>query len=251
MIRTVIIDDEPRNIKLIAGLLREHCPMVEIVGSTDDLMEAQQLVQETKPALLLLDIEFPSGNVFSVLEKLAFRNFHIIFITAHNTYATEAFRQNAVDYILKPVTKESLVSALKKAEIKIHSDAATDIVKLVEGLKAGLGLVRKIPLPSSEGILFINESEIIRCEASGRYTILHLQSKKTLTVTKTLKEMEVLLGVSQFFRVHNSHIINMSMIKKYHRGHGGTVELADGSIIEVSSSRKEELLNILLNRQED
>lgn len=249
MVRTVVIDDEPRNIKLISGMIREHCPGIEIIGSTDDLMEVQPIIHSLKPSLVLLDIEFPSGTIFPVLDKLIFTDFHIIFITAHNTYATEAFKQNAVDYILKPVTPEALVQSIKKAEAKIRDNIATDISNLLGKLKSGLRQSKKIPLPAAEGILFINEADIIRCEASGRYTVLYLVSGKNLTVTRTLKEIESLLDAKQFFRVHHSHIINLEMIKKYHRGQGGTAELTDGSLVEVSSSRKNELLDILLNRQ--
>lgn len=248
MIRTVIIDDEPRNIKLIRAIAHEHCPQVQVVGTTDDLSDALSLIRELKPALLLVDIEFPSGTIFSILEKLPAGNFQVIFITAHNTYAAEAFRQNAVDYILKPITKEALVQAIKKAETRIQDNTATDIAKLVAALKAGLSHSRKIPLPSSEGILFVNEEEIIRCEASGRYSILYLKPNKKLTVTRTLKEIEALLSTAHFFRVHNSHIINLDEIKKYHRSQRGMVELSDGSLVEVSSSRKNELLDMLLNR---
>jgi two-component system LytT family response regulator len=249
MIRTVIIDDEPRNIKLIAGIISEYCPGLKVVGSTDDLAEALPLVQNMQPSLLLLDIEFPSGNIFSMLEKITFKNFQVIFITAYNTYAAEAFKQNAVDYLLKPVTKEALVQAVERAKTRLDNAIPADITKLVEALKRDLNHARKIPLPSSDGILFINEAAIIRCEASGRYTTIYLDSEKKLTVTKTLKEIEALLTPSQFFRVHHSHIINLEMIKKYHRGHGGMAELADGSMVEVAASRKDAFLDLLLNRQ--
>jgi two-component system, LytTR family, response regulator len=251
MIRTVIIDDEPRNIKLIDGIIRDHCPGLDVVGSTDNLAEVVLLVQKLKPSLLLLDIEFPAGNIFPVLEKLAFATFHIIFITAHNTYAAEAFKQNTVDYILKPVTSQALVNAVKRVEERIYKEARTDISKLVQELKSGIAHARKIPIPTAEGILFIQDADIIRCEASGRYTVLYLANQKKLTVTKTLKEIEALLQPGQFFRVHHSHIINLDMIKKYQRGHGGMVELTDGSQVEVSASRKDELLNVLLNKSGD
>ena len=248
MIRTVIIDDEPRNIKLIAKIIRDHCPAFEIAGTTDNLAKVFSLVQEVKPSLLILDIEFPSGTIFSILEKLPVNQFQVIFITAHNTYAAEAFRQNAVDYILKPVTKEALVHAVTRAQARIQDDTHTDISKLIAALRSDLGHSKKIPLPSSEGILFIDEADIIRCEASGRYTIIYLKEKKKLTVTKTLKEIEALLNARQFFRVHHSHIINLELVKKYHRGQGGMVELTDGSLVDVSSSRKDELLDVLLNK---
>jgi two-component system LytT family response regulator len=248
MIRTLIIDDEPRNIKLIAKIIGDHCPSLEIVGTTDNLTEVLPMVENLQPALLLLDIEFPSGNIFSVLEQLPVTRFQIIFITAHNTYASEAFKQQAVDYILKPVTKEAIVQAVAKAQERIQGNVNLDMAKMLELLSAVPEQPRKIPLPAAEGILFINESDIIRCEASGRYTIIYLKEKK-LTVTKTLKEIEgLLVNARQFFRVHHSHIINLALITRYHRGQGGMAELADGSMVEVSASRKDELLNILLRK---
>jgi two-component system LytT family response regulator len=249
MIRTIIIDDEPRNIKLIDSIIREHCPQLSVVGSTDDLWEVANLVTSLRPSLLLLDIEFPAGNIFTVLEELPEKNFQIIFITAHNTYASEAFKQNAVEYLLKPITKDSLVNAIKKVEAKLtHQAPPADITALMTALRAGFSQMKKIPLPSSDGILFINEADIIRCEASGRYSIIFLKDQKKLTITKTLKELEEHLNPIQFYRIHNSHIVNLDMIKKYHRGRGGMAELADGSIVDVASARKDELLNILMNR---
>jgi two-component system, LytTR family, response regulator len=249
MIRTIIIDDEPRNIKFVDTLIREHCPQLTVVGSTDDLWEVANLVNSLRPSLLLLDIEFPAGNIFTVLEELPVRDFHIIFITAHNTYAAEAFKQNAIDYLLKPVTKEALVKAIKKVEAKIDAQAnAPDIPALIAALRSGFSPSRKIPLPSSDGILFINEAEIIRCEASGRYSVIFMKEQKKLTITRTLKELEEYLNPALFYRVHNSHIINLDMIKKYHRGRGGMAELTDGSMVDVASARKDELLNMIMNR---
>jgi two-component system, LytTR family, response regulator len=248
MIRTIIIDDEPMNIKLITGMIADHCPGLAVVGTTDDLTEMLSLVENLKPSLLLLDIGFPSGTIFPILEKLSFKNFQIIFITAHNTYAAEAFKQDAADYLLKPITTEALVQAVKRAEARLYSDAATDISKLLETLKPGWAHSGRIQLPSPGGILFINEADIMHCEAKGRYTILHMDGKKKLTITKTLKEIEALLNPRTFFRIHHSHIINLAMIKKYHRRQGGIAELNDGSLVEVSSSRKDEFLAVLFNK---
>lgn len=247
MIKTVIIDDEPRNIKLISRFIKDYCPGLEIVGTTDNLANAGLLITETKPSLLLLDIEFPQGTVFPMLENLTYRDFQIIFITAHNYYATEAFKQNAADYLLKPVTKEALVNAIQRASLRIKEKNPMDISSLVTGLKTALDNPGKVPLPSSDGVLFVRRTDIIRCEASGRYTIFHLDKAKKITVAKTLKEAEALLDSKQFFRIHHSHVINIDMIIKYYRN--GTVELIDGSKITVSLSHKDEFLQMLMNRQ--
>ena len=247
MIRTVIIDDEPRSIKLVAGIMARHCPGLELVGQTDNLAEALPLIEDLKPSLLVLDIEFPPGTIFSMLEKLQFREFEIVFITAYNSYAAEAFRQNAIDYILKPVTTEAFVDAVRKVEARIRQHANLDITKLIRALKTQKDYPGKIALPVADGLLFVDEKDIIHCEASGRYTIIYFDQKK-LTFTKTLKEIEGLLSPADFFRIHHSHIINLKKVAKYHRADGGTVELVNGANIRVSSSRKDELLDILMKR---
>jgi len=247
MISTVIIDDEPRSIKLLSGIIDRHCPSLTLAGSTDNLVEAVPLIEKLKPSLLLLDIEFPAGSVFSIFDKLVHRNFYVIFITAHNSYAAQAFKQNAVDYILKPVTKEALVESVKKVEARIRERIPMDITKLMKVLKAQYDHPAKIALPSAEGLLFVDEKDIIHCKASGRYTIIYFDKEK-LTVTRTLKEIEALLNPAEFFRIHHSHLINLQKVIKYHRGDGGWVELENGEHIHVSSSRKDELLNILMNR---
>jgi two-component system LytT family response regulator len=231
----------------MAEMIGRHCPSLSLAGATDNLAEAVPLIEKIKPSLLLLDIEFPPGTVFSILEKLLFRDFQVVFFTAYNSYATQAFRHNAVDYILKPVTKEALLEAVKKVEAKIEERSILDINMLAKVLKSQWDHSGKIALPSAEGILFLDEKDIIHCEASGRYTIIHFDEKK-LTITKTLKEIEALLNPADFFRIHHSHVINLKKIIKYHRGNGGTVELVNGRNINVSSSRKDELLDILMNR---
>lgn len=246
MIKTVIIDDEPRNIKLISRLIEDYCPGLEVVGTTDKLAVAGSLITDIKPSLLLLDIEFPQGTVFPMLEDLAFRDFQVIFITAHNNYAMEAFKQNAADYLLKPITKETLVNAVRRAELRIHEKTPIDVSKLASNLKTALNNPGKIPLPSSDGVLFVHKAEIMRCEASGRYTVFYLNKGKKITVAKTLKDIETLLGPKSFFRIHHSHIINLEMVQKYYRN--STVELVDGSIVPVSLSHKDEFLDILMNR---
>lgn len=246
MIRTVIIDDETRSIKLMAMIIKDHCPSLELAGTSDDLTEALPLVENLKPSLLLLDIEFPHGTVFSFLEKLTFRDFQVIFITAHNTYATEAFRQNAVDYILKPITKEALIGAVKRVEEKLKQDIAIDVSKLAEFMRSGWQQPEKIALPSFDGILFVDEIDIMRCEASGRYTILYLEGSKKIMVTKNLKEIGALLQSRQFFRIHHSHIINLKKMVKYHRS--GMAELTDGTLVDVSSSKKDALLHFLTSK---
>lgn len=249
MIRTVIIDDEPRNIKLIRGIIEDHCHGVEVVGNTDDLAEVIPLIESLKPSLLLLDIGFPSGTIFPILEKLSFKDFQIIFITAHNTYAAEAFKQKAIDYILKPVTKEALIEAIKKARIRVYNDGATGISKLLEVLESHGNRTGKIAVPSSKGVLFLDEAEIIRCEACGRYTVLYLEGNRKMTITRTMKEVEAMLNPQIFFRIHHSHIINLTMTKGYHRRDGGLVELTDGSFVEISSSRKDGFLSVFLKNK--
>jgi two-component system, LytTR family, response regulator len=248
MINTIIIDDEPRNIRMLSKMIEDYFPGLKIAGTADELVNARQLIEDLRPRLLLLDIEFPHGTVFSMLEKLQFRDFHVIFITAHNNYATEAFRQNTIDYILKPVTREALAAAVNRVETKLQQHAIADLSEIVNTLSTGINYSRRISLPSSEGILFVDEADIMRCEASGRYAILYLEKRGKIVITKVLKDIERMLNPHLFLRVHHSHIINLSRLVKYHKRDGGMAELADGTMIEVSSSRKEGLMRALVSR---
>jgi two-component system, LytTR family, response regulator len=247
MIKAVHIEDEPRNIELLKELLQQHCRDIDLVGNAQNIPDAIQLIKEKKPQLLYLDIELNNGNSFELLEQLKNEklNFHVIFITAYNEYATKAFLYNALDYLLKPISITELKDATAKAAERIKQSAANDsIFEVLKELK-NYNPAPKTGLPVSDGVVFVNTDEIIKCEARGSYTIVYLTNKKNITAAKTLKEMEELLTSQNFVRVHNSWIINTRFLKKYYRGKNSYMEMEDGSTVTISLRKKGDLLSFL------
>jgi two-component system LytT family response regulator len=248
MISAVHIEDEPRNIELLESLVKTHCgDTVMLCGNARNTKEAISLIRAKKPQLVYLDIELNQGNAFELLQKLSEEdelNFQVIFITAFNEYAVKAFRHNAVDYLLKPISTEELKEATAKAIHKINlSTGNENVLKALERFQSKFS-VHKIGVAVSDGILFINYDEIIKIEAKGSYCTIYLGGGKKITSTKNLKDIEMMLPESSFLRVHHSWMINIKYLKKYFRGKNGYVEMDDGSTVMVSLRKKSSFLDL-------
>lgn len=248
MITAVHIEDEPRNIELLASLLQTHCShQVTLAGSAKNIPDAIELIRNKNPQLVYLDIELNKGNAFELLEDLKGFTFQVIFITAFNEYAVKAFRHNAVDYLLKPISISELKEATSKAVEKINQSPSfinANILDTLKELKSNIS-TQKIGVPVNDGVVFLNTEDIIRCEANGSYTVFYLTNKKIVTTTKSLKEVEGILPFSNFVRVHNSWIINTNYIRKYYRGKKSYAEMDDGSIVYISLRKKGDFLSFL------
>lgn len=248
MIRTVIIDDEPNNVASLSALLKKYCPDVSVEGTADSSESGIQLISEVNPELVLLDIEMPFGNAFDMLDKLVPVNFEIIFITAFDNYAINAFHYSALDYLLKPVNIKQLQAAVLKAANRINEkDVNQRITNLLTNLKTGDIGHQSIALPSQSGLTFIRLDNIIWLEANSSYTNIYLQNKQKIVVSKTLGDFEALLPAASFSRVHHSYIVNHRYIKKYFSGRGGYLEMEDGTSIEVSIRKKDMFLSKFLH----
>lgn len=246
MIKAVHIEDEPRNIELLASLIQIHCSnQVTLMGNAKNIPDAITLIKNINPQLVYLDIELNKGNAFELLEEMKGFNFQVIFITAFNEYAVKAFRHNAVDYLLKPISISELKEATARAVEKINqSSVNSNILDTLKELKLNIAN-QKIGIPVNDGVVFVNAEDIIRCEASGSYSIFYLSNKKTVTTTKSLKDIEGLLSTSNFVRVHNSWIINTNYIRKYYRGKNSYAEMEDGSVVSISLRKKGDFLSFL------
>jgi two-component system LytT family response regulator len=245
MIKTIIVDDIQNNRDVLQQLLTEYCPNVQICSFASNVIEAEIVIQNIQPDLVLLDIEMPPSNAFELLKKFPNPNFEVIFITAHNQYALRAIKFCALDYLLKPVDIQELKAAIDKVSHKIKTNQKQDYSTLIENIQNKNHQEHKIALPTLEGLIFVKVHQIIRCEADGSYTNIHLASKKILTATRKIKEFEQLLIEHNFFRVHRSHLINLDKIEKYYKGNGGYVLLSDGSNIDISRRKKDAFLEKL------
>lgn len=244
MIRTIIIDDEPNNIEALKQLLLKYCPLIELIGVAENIRTGQALILHTQPDLVFLDIEMPFGNAFELLNNLSPVNFEIIFVTAFDNYAINAIKYSALDYLLKPVNIKELQTAVQKAAERIKTKNITSkIDTLLYNLSVSKPVLQKVALPTFDGLVFVNINELVWLEARGSYTFVYMQDQQKIMVSRTLKEFEDILPFETFSRVHQSYIINHHFIKKYNRGRGGTIEMEDGTTIEVSMRKKDEFLS--------
>jgi two-component system, LytTR family, response regulator len=247
MIRTVLVDDEIDSIRVMQKLLESFCPQVAIVGMANGVETALQAIQDTRPDLVLLDIEMAQGNAFDLLNQLQPLTFRVIFVTAFDNYAIRAFKYSAVDYLLKPVDIDDLRSAISRVQDRpLEKDLSLQMRTLLDHVGNLQIAQQKMAIPTITGLLFVPVQDILRFEAKGNYTNIHLDNTETIMATKTIKEYEDALPESIFYRIHNSHIINLSRIKEYQKGRGGSVVMEDGSVIEVATRRREEFLRRLL-----
>ncbi len=243
-IRTVLIDDEKSSLIILEKLLARHTPEVEIVGTAQSVAEGIEVIEEKKPDLVFLDISMPDGDGFEVLEKVNYKDFDVIFVTAYDQYAIKAFEFAALHYILKPVKPQELVEAVER--YKNQKNSLADLEEKLKLLSANLGQKpTKLVLPTSSGMHIIDFDDIIRCESSNNYTTFFLKDGKKIVVSKSIQTYEKLLKDSHFCRIHNKHIVNLKYIKKYVRGRGGYVVLANGEQVDVSEGRKKQFLEKL------
>jgi two-component system, LytTR family, response regulator len=247
MIEAIIIDDEQHCIDRIKNLVANYCSdQIELIGSYQNIEDGVDAIKQLHPQLIFLDVEIKDKTGFDLLQQLTVINFEVIFTTAYNKYAVQAFKFSAIDYLLKPVDADELLAAVIKLNEKFsQKEIAQKFDALFYNLKHIQSTSKKICVPVVTGLVFLQTNEIIRCESDINYTTIFLKNKQKLLVAKTLKEFEELLADYNFYRVHNSHLINLAYIKAYNKGKGGSVVMEDGSEIEVSTRRKDEFLRKL------
>lgn len=251
MLSAIIIEDERNTRELLKSYVEEYCEGVNIVAMEGSVKQGIAAIEAHKPALIFLDIELSDGDGFQVLEHFGHISFDVIFTTAYNQYALRAFKFSATDYLLKPVDIEELQEAVKRVvEKHKQQDTAAPVSNenlhvLLQNLRANTSTFRKIVLPTNTGFTVVEPTDIIRCEADRNYTYIFLADKRKILVSKTIKEYEEMLEQHDFFRIHQSHLINLHFLKNYIRGRGGAVELTDGTVIDVAARKKADFLRRL------
>jgi two-component system LytT family response regulator len=240
MIKAIIVDDEQHCISRLTRLLEENCAQtVEVIGVCTTGKDGFEKISNLKPDLVFMDIQLGESTGIDLLKQIGKIDFEVIFTTAYDNYAIQAFKFSAIDYLLKPVEADELSAAVQRLRhINDQKQLADRLQNLFQNLKGGSTPAR-ISVPTNNGLVFLNVQDITRCEADVNYTTIYLKDKSTLTVAKTLKDFDQMLSVHQFFRIHSAHLINLQSVKSYHRGKGGYVIMNDNTSLEVSSRRKD------------
>lgn len=242
-IKTILVDDEANNLQFLQSLLKDNCTSLQVMETANTAADGLLMIQELHPQLVFMDVDMPGMTGFEVLKKLEPLSFEVIFVTAYNQYAMEAFEYNAVAYITKPIVTEKLIAAVEKAIIKIEEKKYTEhIFSLLENVQQK-NEHDKIALPTLQGLQFVKLSQICYVESSGNYSNFFLADNTKIMVSRQLGEYEKLLPADNFVRIHDKHIINLTCIKEYIKGSGGEVILENGARLTVAARRKDELLS--------
>ncbi|MCX8485721.1 MAG: LytTR family DNA-binding domain-containing protein [Crocinitomicaceae bacterium] len=242
--KVLIIDDEKPTREFIRKMLESFDLKLEIYTDGESVQSGIEAIENLKPDIVLLDIQMPDGNGFDVLKAVSNKSFEIIFITAYQEFAVQAIKFSALDYILKPIDAEELKNAVSNAlQLLSHKKDDQQIQALQNNIQPHLK--RKLVLKTQESIFVVEIDEIVHCEADKNYTFFYLNDGKKILVSKTLKDYDTLLAGLQFFRVHQSHLINLNCVERYDKHDGGSVILKDGTAIPLSPAKKEQFFKSL------
>jgi two-component system LytT family response regulator len=250
MIRAIIIDDENSAINVLSMLLKKKCKDdVEVVATSNSPTEGKALIEQHKPDLVFLDIEMPGMTGIDLIRSLPNPNFHVVFVTAYDAYAVEAFELSAIDYLLKPIGAdkvERVINKIKENIRKAQSHMNEQLKQLERILKINTnGNENRIGVGMADKIVFVNIPDILYCEAQGNYTNVVLYDGKKIVASKTLGDFEDQFADKNFFRIHHSFLINMNRVKEFQRYEGGYVMMENNIKLEVSQRKRKDFLDAI------
>jgi two-component system LytT family response regulator len=245
LLRDILVDDEFNSLQNLEQKLVKFCPDIQVVAAVQKPDEAILLIRQHRPDVIFLDIEMPRMNGFRMLDELGQYEFEIVFTTAYNHYAVDAIRISAFDYLTKPIAIKDLQKTVERLALRTKLHTKDKMEAFRASLLSPKSQEEKVGIPTSDGLEFIPIKNIVHIESSSNYSKLYLIDGKKLLVTKLLGEFEEMLQPYQFFRVHNSHLINLTHIKKYSRGEGGQVVMQNDDVIDISRRKKDEFLKLI------
>jgi two-component system, LytTR family, response regulator len=242
MLKCIIVDDEFKSRESLKAIIEKFCENITVLQLCQNGDEAIEAINTSKPDIVFLDIQLQKETGFDILERLDKIEFELIFTTAYSEFAIKAFKFSAIDYLLKPIDINDLKAAIEKARKRVAGNINERIAHLGQNLKGNTFKHSRLAVPTNDGLVFLNVDQILYCEATGNYTNIHMDDGRKFVVSRTLKEYENLLEEQDFFRIHNSFLINLNCLKKYIRGEGGQVVMNNDQALDVSKSRKKSFL---------
>ncbi len=245
MIRCVLIDDESNSLEMMEWLLKTYCPQVQIEAMCNAASKGIEAIHKYNPDLVFLDIEMPHMNGFDMLEQFDKLHFDVVFCTAYDQFAIKAFKYSALNYLLKPIDPEDLKETIRRIEEKKSAPSKEQLELLFQNIKQNMKpAAQRIALTTGDGMIFVPTQDIIYCQAESNYTSVVLTGGRKILVSKVLKDIDEALSGPDFFRVHNSWLINLNQIARFVRGDGGYVVMQDGATVSISRSRRQEFMEL-------
>ncbi|MDX1772539.1 LytTR family DNA-binding domain-containing protein [Oceanihabitans sediminis] len=245
MTKIIIIDDETHCINVLENLISKINPNYKVIGTFTNPLLGLEFIKNNKPDLLFLDIEMPNLNGFALLDHILPIDFDIIFTTAYDQYAIKAFQYSAINYLLKPITEKNIVKAISSWEKRRNKTSDKQWRLLQEHLNKTDNAPSQIALPTGVGYQIVDVENIVRCQSDNNYTNIFCNQEKRVLISRTLKEIEALLSVHNFIRVHQSHLINPKYVKGILKQDGGSLIMKDNAEIPVSRQKTKQINDIL------
>jgi two-component system LytT family response regulator len=246
-INTVIVEDEEKCVYVLQQLIKEYAPECNICGTAGHVDNAVRLIENVQPQIVFIDIRIADGTGFDVLRKLSSHDFELVFVTAYDSYALEAIKHAAIDYLLKPIGIPEFETSIERLRKRLSEKTQYNTVEsLLKKLVQQAGY-EKLAIPTASGFDFISMQDILWCKSDGMYTTFYLSDKSKVISSRNLGMFEDQLNQNNFFRIHHSIMINMRWVKQYVKGKGGCVVLTDGMKLQVSQRRKAEFMGKFLS----
>jgi two-component system, LytTR family, response regulator len=240
----VIIDDEKNAVLALANDLAEHCPEVQVIASFTRAAEALEFLKCNPTDVVFLDIEMPILNGFDFIKAIDYTpKFQLIFVTAYSEFAINAFKVNAIDYLLKPVIVEELKAAVAKAAQNTNKSQELLLRNFADNQHHAQP--KKVVFSTDEGYHFVEINEIIYLKANGAYTEIILLDNRRILISKTLARVQEVVPVQHFERIHQSYMVNIAHIRNFKKGDSPMVVMQNNDVLKVSRMKKEELANRL------
>ena len=251
MIKTIIIDDEHNAREFLEKLLNRYLPNEFLVlDKCESVDKAIVSIEKNEPELIFLDVEMPNKNGFELLKEMKSRSFDVIFTTAYSEYAIKAIKENALDYLLKPINYIDLLETIKRYKQRLENNTKQDNLKIIlNQIDSGDSNFNKIALPTESGYEIINPNQILYCQADSNYSSVTFINGKKIILSKTLKYIEELLPKTSFHRIHKSYLVNLNHVVRFNKSVDLYVELNNGEQLPLASRKKESFLNAILPKK--
>ena len=244
--KVLVIDNEPNLRTAIKALLNAFCPEITVIEDADGVRTGLQKIKSFHPDIVLLDVEMDDGSGFDLMKQVTNPAFQLIFVTAHNKYAIEAFQFSAIDYLLKPVDPDALQKSIERARINIHNKGLSRQIEILLQQMAGKpDHEKRIVLKDIDNIYFVKVADILYCMAEGTYTKFYMQHDNPVIVSKNLKEYENILEPLGFIRCHHSYLVNPEKIQRYDKSDIGSLVLEGNHHVPLSQRKRESILKLL------
>jgi two-component system LytT family response regulator len=249
MIKAILIDDEKDAIESLTWEINQFCDNIEIIDSFTNPEEAISAINYLKPECVFLDIEMPEMDGFQLLSQLKFRDFDLVITTAYDNYAIQAFKESAIDYLLKPIDSDDLQKVTKKIlKNKNKNSLGVELKSALDSiLKTQNKTVNKIALPLNGKTVFIKLDDVYYCKSDGNYTTIFLKNDEKYLLSKKIKDIDALFNSKQIIRVHQSYLVNINYIKEYVKNDGYYLVLENRVTIPVSKANRTYLQKMIQN----